>query len=219
MAGFRYFATMRHHGILFDFDFTLADPRGWLIPTWNEALDAIGLTPVSPSAILPLVGKPLSEQYSQIVGEKPAGPKFQKFERKYTEYRDCHAVSGTGIFAGVREIAELFTKLDYQLGIVSTGASRRLRSILEHYDLQRYFSALEAGCADKSTGIFSAMITLRLEASEVTYVGDHPEDQKAAQRSSVHFIGVMSGMYMPVDFEPGTTVISSIADLPSVLIH
>ncbi len=71
------------------------------------------------------------------------------------------------------------------LGIVSTGAPKRLNAILSRTALDRYFRVVEAAARDNVVGIAAAIRSLDVDAAATVYVGDHPEDCRAAKQAQV----------------------------------
>lgn len=124
--------------VLFDFDFTLADPTAWLIPAWIEALHAIGEPIPDSTTLKAVVGRPLRNQYLIIVGEPLSGARFGIFERSYQQYRDGHAPTETMMLPGVASTLDALGGAGIMLGIVSTGAAERLHAILIRTALERF---------------------------------------------------------------------------------
>jgi phosphoglycolate phosphatase len=204
--------------VLFDFDFTLADPSPWLIPAWREALGAIEAPPPDAAGLRTVVGRPLQAQYAAIVREPPSGPRFEIFESTYREYRDQHAGNETVLFPGAHAAIQALDRAGLVLGIVSTGAPERLRAILSQTGLAPHFRVVHGAAAEKAPVIVSVAGTLGLPLPATVYVGDHPTDCQAAVAAGSPFIAVETGVHTAQDFPPGTTVVSSIADLPGLLL-
>lgn len=204
--------------VLFDFDFTLTDPSVWLIPAWADGLGAIEEPPRDTATLKGVVGRPLKAQYSTIVGEPPSGVRFEKFERCYCRYRDQHAPAETIILPGVAATLEALTRAGIVLGIVSTGALQRLNAILTRTALDRYFRIVEAASRDKASAIAAVIDALGVETAGTVYVGDHPEDCRAASQAQVRFAAVRTGVHNVQDFPDGTIVLDSVADLPVQLL-
>jgi phosphoglycolate phosphatase-like HAD superfamily hydrolase len=200
--------------VLFDFDFTLADPSAWLLPAWVEALDAIGERQADPAILKGVVGRPLAAQYARIVGEAPSGGRFETFERCYSAYRDRHAATQTAILDGVTGALGVLHHAGFVLGIISTGAIHRIRAILSHARLDRFFRVVKGGSEDKAPVILSVTDALGVDPGSAVYVGDHPEDCRAAVQARVGFIAVTTGAHTESDFPEGTVVLASVADLP-----
>jgi phosphoglycolate phosphatase len=208
---------MSPRAVLFDFDFTLADPAGWLIPAWKYALDSIGASPPAVEALLKIVGLSLRIQYSLLTGGKAQSPEFENFKAHYARYRDENASAETRVFAGVEEMLSALYAHGIPLGIVSTGAARRLRDILASRNLLAFFAVIEAGCENKAKGIRRAAGRLSVSLSDVLYVGDHPEDCHAAVMAGTAFIAVSTGVHKRTDFPPQTIFISSVTSLVDLL--
>ena len=181
--------------VLFDFDFTLADPSAWLIPAWIEALGVIGERQPDPSILKGVVGRPLGAQYARIVGEAPSGGRFETFERRYSAYRDRHAATETVIFDGAAGALEALHHAGLILAIISSGAIHRIRAILSHASLDRFFHVVKGGSKDKAPVILSVTDSLGVDAGSAVYVGDHPEDCRAAVQARVGFIAVTTGAH------------------------
>ena len=58
-------------------------------------------------------------------------------------------------------------------------------------------------------------MTSGADAAATVYIGDHPEDCRAANEVQVKFIGVKTGVHKDADFPEGTVVLPSIPDLPA----
>jgi phosphoglycolate phosphatase len=204
--------------VLFDFDFTLADPSPWLIPAWREALGAIQAPPPDAAGLRTVVGRPLRAQYAAIVREPPSGPRFEIFEGIYREYRDRHAGNETVLFPGAHAAIQALDRAGLVLGVVSTGAPERLHTILTRTGLASHFRVVHGAAAEKAPVIVSVAGALGLALPATLYVGDHPTDCQAATAAGSPFIAVGTGVHAAQDFPPETTVTSSIADLPGLLL-
>jgi phosphoglycolate phosphatase len=203
---------------LFDFDFTLADPTVWLIPAWVAALEAIGEPRPSEAVLKTVVGKPLRAQYWSIVGEQPAGARFEQFERIYAGYRDTHAPAKTRLVPAAESTLAALSSAGILLGIVSTGAPERLNAILKRARLDSYFHTIKAACRDKAAGIGDAIGCLGVDGANTVYVGDHPDDCKAAGLARVRFYAVKTGVHGDGDFPRGTVLLTSVAELTAQLL-
>lgn len=203
--------------VLFDFDFTLADPSPRLLPAWTEALGAIGVSRPEEATLVRVVGRPLRAQYSMIVGQPASGERFETFERAYREYRDGHAPLETRIFPAVTAALEKLHRSGLALGVVSTGAANRVIPTLIRSGLRRFFRVAVPDSRDKAAGIHAAVRWLGVDAAAAIYVGDHPEDYRAATDAGVRFIAVKTGVHSEADFPEDTLVLSSVADLPAQL--
>jgi hypothetical protein len=81
-----------------------------------------------------------------IVGEAPSGRQFETFERCYRAYRDHHAATETAILGAL----DALYGAGFILGIISTGAFQRIRVILFHANLHRFFGVVEGDSKDKA---------------------------------------------------------------------
>jgi len=123
--------------------------------------------------------------------------------------------NGTHLLPGVRSALEGLRAAGYQLGVVSTGASGRIRRTLTRFQLMPYFTetGIMGGAQNKLEALSKATTQFRMKPRETVYVGDRPDDADAAENAGVNFIGVTTGAFKGSDFPPGSKVVRSLADL------
>jgi phosphoglycolate phosphatase len=205
---------VKYRLLLFDFDFTLVDASECLFRALRRGLASIGAENPSDSQLRPLIGIPLVKQYQILTGRHDA-EEFARFERIYAKERSALESTGTHLLPGVHSALEGLRAAGYQLGVVSTGASGRIRRTLTHLQLMPYFT--EAGiigdAQNKLEALSKATTQFRMKPGETVYVGDRPEDADAAKNAGLNFIGVTTGAFKEGDFPLGSKVVRSLADL------
>lgn len=205
---------MKYRLLLFDFDFTLVDASECLFGALRKGLASIGAENPSDSQLRSLIGIPLVKQYQILTGRHDA-KELATFQHIYAKERSALESNGTHLLPGVRSALEDLRTAGYQLGVVSTGASGRIRRTLTRFQLMPYFT--EAGiigdAQNKLEALSKATTLFRMKPGETVYVGDRPEDADAAKNAGLNFIGVTTGAFKDGDFPPGSKVVPSLADL------
>ena len=203
--------------VLFDFDYTLADPSGWVFDALRTGLAAAHLHPPNIAAMKRLIGIPLEAQYTALGGTLTDDSTYQRFKTAYVRYRDAHATTATRVMAEVPAALRQLQHAGVTLGIVSTGADTRIRQILAAGQLAAYFQSISGGWADKAEGIQASLHSLRFSKTCARYIGDRPDDAEAAVRTKVGFIAVLTGAFDEHAFPPATEVMRTMAELPQRL--
>lgn len=205
---------MKYHLVLFDFDFTLVDASECLFTALRKGLASQEAPVPSDSQLMPLIGIPLTKQY-ELLGGKADPNLFASFQRVYAAERTAREVAGTRLLPGVASSLQRLKRDGYQLGVVSTGATGRIRRALTRFNLLPFFSdrGIIGGAENKAESLRSAVSTFRIERKQTVYVGDRPDDGDAAKNSGVAFIAVTTGAFGKDDFPNDCVVIDSVAQL------
>ena len=203
--------------VLFDFDYTLVDASVCLFSALRSATLAVGASEVSDPVLRSLIGIPLRQQFEILTGENAAN--FAVFERAYVAERSAMEREGTRMLPGVDLALAALKHQHFRMGIVSTGATKRIQRTLEYLSLGGYFpgKSIIGGAADKTAGIGDALRAFEVDAHECIYIGDRPDDGMAATRNHVQFIAVTTGAFERKVFPSGWTVLDSVACLPDYL--
>lgn len=201
--------------ILFDFDYTLFDASGCLFPALRQGLAATGNSAPADEVLKRLIGIPLERQFVELTGNLDE-MSYKLFKAAYVKERDLRESAGTHPLPGIMEaIKDLKTK-GISLGIVSTGAPKRILRALTRENALSCFgeSAVIGGADEKPQAICQALAVFGENAQHTAYIGDRPEDCSAALEAGVSFIAVETGAFQKGDFPRDTIVLSSVAVLP-----
>lgn len=211
------------HGIIFDFDLTLADTSKGVKECINFALEKLGFPTVSLEDARKTIGFTLPETFSHLTGI--ANPSMAlSFASYFVQKADEVMESLTTLYEPVPMTVKLLHERGLTLAIVSTKFRYRIENILDQQGLRQHFDLIIGGedvteHKPDPAGILLALTRLCLQPGEVIYVGDHVIDAKAAMNAGIHFIGVLSGTSKREDFAnyQVARLIESIGDLPSYL--
>jgi len=199
--------------VLFDFDYTLADPSGWVFAALNAGLSAAHLPERDDYSLKKLIGLPLDQQFEQLGGRGADARQYSAFRNAYISFRDAHASVGTHFFKTVPATLTTLNQAGYVLGIVSTGARKRIVELLNREGLMRHFRVVVGGCKDKAEGIRRTVQELGVSNDDSLYVGDRPDDREFAMCANIRFIAVCSGAFKSSEFPVGTEVANDVAEL------
>lgn len=184
-------------GIIFDNDGTLADTHDLIMESMRYTLKEALHKTVDDEKIASLIGIPLADQMPYFTNNKE---EQEKMVQVYRKYNALHHDDQVRSFEGCAEALKTLKKRDYKLGV----ATSKLRSLatrgFEIMNIVQYFDAI-VGCEDtdkhKPHGdpIKKCADLLKLDISEVAYVGDSPYDIQAAKDAGCLSVAVLWGMF------------------------
>ncbi|MFX1375406.1 MAG: HAD family hydrolase [Promethearchaeota archaeon] len=185
-------------GIIFDFDFTLADSSKGVEECVNYALNRLGYEEFPAKEINKTIGLTLDHTFLKLIG-KQYSDKTEKFKELFIKRADEVMADLTVLFSETPMAIELLHNKGIKLGIVSTKFRYRIESILKRENLLNCFKVIVGG-EDVSTlkpdpsGLLLAVKELNLTPSEVVYIGDSVTDAETAERAGITFIAILSGV-------------------------
>ncbi|MGC1123066.1 MAG: HAD-IA family hydrolase [Candidatus Methanofastidiosia archaeon] len=190
--------------VLFDFDYTLADTSRGVIECIDFALAEMGLPAVSAEKARETIGLSLRDTFLCVSG-KGNGGRSDEFEMLFVKRADEVMVDLTTVYERARE-SVLQLKDQFLLGIVSTKFRYRIEAILKREGLLSGFDVVVGGedvihHKPHPEALLKAVNALNCLPDEVLYVGDSVTDAEAAQRASIRFVAVLSGVTPREEFE------------------
>jgi phosphoglycolate phosphatase len=211
------------HGVIFDFDMTLADTSKGVKECINFALEKLGFPTVSLEHARKTIGLTLPETFMSLTGIVDTSV-ASSFARYFVQKADEVMESLTTLYAPVPMTVKLLSERGFILAIISTKFRYRIENILDQHGLRQYFDLIVGGedvteHKPDPSGILLALTRLCLQPGEVVYVGDHVIDAETAKRANLPFIGVLQGNCQKDDFARYQVValIDDISALPSFL--
>ncbi|MFX0080345.1 MAG: HAD family hydrolase [Candidatus Hodarchaeota archaeon] len=210
-------------GIIFDFDFTLADSSKGVLECINYALQEIGFKKFPAKEINKTIGLTLEHTLINLVGEQHRD-KAEKFKHFFIKKADEVMADLTILFSETPAVIQFLFEKGIKLGIVSTKFRYRIEAILSRENLLNFFEVIIGG-EDISTlkpnpyGLLLAANKLNLQPSEVIYVGDSIIDAETANRAGISFIAALSGVATRDTFSQLQVkdFINNISEIPSKL--
>ena len=211
------------NGIIFDFDFTLADSSKGVVECVNYALKELGFSEAAKEEIYKTIGLTLEHTFLKLVGENFID-KSEQFKYLFVKRADEVMADLTSLFDKTSSVIRKLFKMNIKLGIVSTKFRYRIEIILSRENLLDFFEVIIGGEDISShkpdpSGLLLAVKNLDLKSTEVIYIGDSITDAQTASNANIPFIAVLSGVTSKKDFNELKVdrFLNNVAELPSVL--
>jgi len=210
-------------GIIFDFDFTLADSSKGVVKCVNYALKKLNFSEFADEEIKKTIGLTLDQTFVKLAGE-PHLDKIEKFKYYFIEKADEVMTNNTILFTETPSVIKFLHSKSIKLGIVSTKFRYRIVNTLSREALLDYFEVIIGG-EDVQTlkpnpiGLLEAIKKLNLSVSQIIYIGDSVTDAETARRAGVSFMAVLSGVTFRNDFKnyPVTKFLNDLSEILKLL--
>lgn len=188
--------------ILFDLDGTLTDSGEGIINCASLALRTLGLPVPDRQTMRVFVGPPLRETFLRF------GVREADVEEAIRIYRSRYQPIGlfeNRPYEGIREVLEALGAAGHRLYVATSKPEEMSRTILEHFDLARYFHRICGAALDGSRDTKSKVIAYLLEhcpaSDQTVMVGDTKYDVLGAAAHGIGTIGVAWGYGEVADME------------------
>ena len=160
-AGFR--------GVVFDFDFTLADASAGIIPAVNGALGDIGLPQLDEARVRAIIGLSLPAVLEELTGITEPPELVDKFAARFIERADSLEDASGGaalstVLPGVALALAALRAAGLRIAIASTKGRERIAELLQIHGLHGMFDAL-VGAEDVPDGRLKPEPDALLEAA------------------------------------------------------
>ena len=188
--------------ILFDLDGTITDSGAEITQRITKALHIVGW-PVPPLKELErLVGPPLYEGFMEVLGMSSA-----KAKETLAAQRTIAELQGLGrrssVYRGMSSLLVELHATGVPLAVASSKGQHQVDSVLEHFDLARYFTVMvgsdeAAGRTHKSQVVEEALRQLGEQGADLSrpiMVGDRVHDLEGAAEHGVPTIIVTWGYH------------------------
>lgn len=190
---------MKYRDLLFDLDGTIMDSAEGITKSVQYSLRKFGIDEEDLSKLTPFVGPPLLDSYEEFysMDEKQAMQAVAYYRERYEK---------TGLFEcspyeGIASLLERLQKEGRRLIVASSKPEVFVRRILEHFDLEQYFSEIVGATLDErlagKPGIIREVFR-RCQISEeekihLVMIGDRRYDIEGARSTRIDSIGVYYG--------------------------
>lgn len=210
-------------GIIFDFDYTLADSSKGVVECVNYALKKLKFSEIPDEEIKRTIGLTLDQTFITLAGRQQLD-KTDQFKCFFVEKADEIMTDNTKLFTETPRVIRLLHNNGIKLGIVSTKFRYRITKILEREALLDYFEVVIGGedvliLKPDPIGLLEVIKKLNLSVSQTIYIGDSITDAETARRAGIYFIAVLTGVTLRDDFKnyPATQFLKDISEIPRLL--
>lgn len=191
--------------LIFDFDYTLGDSTNGIVICVNHALRRLGYPEREIEEIKRTVGLTLKQTY-EVFAKKQDEEEAQQFVALFTKKADEVILTNTTLYPDVKDVLQKLKNHGIKIGIVTTKYHYRIDAILGKYNAGGLVDIIVGGDDVKvekpdPEGLLWAAGELKLEKSEVLYVGDSLVDAQTAENAGIDFAGVLTGTTTEKDFE------------------
>lgn len=184
------------HTILWDLDGTLTDPMQGITRSVQYALRAFSIDEPDLTKLCPFIGPPLIESFREFYGFSESDA--QKALLKYREYFSEKGIFDNEVYPGIPNLLERLCAKGYTLAVATCKPTVFAQRILNHFDLERFFtvtigSELDGTRIHKNEVIACALEQLGTKPSAAWMVGDRRYDICGAKENGLSSVGVLYG--------------------------
>lgn len=187
--------------IFFDLDGTLTDPKEGITKSVAYALKSYGIHVEDLDSLCKFIGPPLKDSFVKFYGFSEE----QGYEavEKYREYFGPYGVYENKVYEGVDKLLAELKARGKMIVLATSKPTVFANTILEHFDLMKYFdvvcgSELDGSRVKKGDVIAYALEQVtekdaRFHKSQVVMIGDREHDILGAKENGLDSIGVLYG--------------------------
>jgi len=182
--------------LIFDLDGTLADTRTDLTEAVNNALQRLGLSPLSMERVCEYVGDGVHTLLGRALGSAHRGV-VDTGVRFFREYYGVHLVDYTCLYPGVRETLEHFE--EKRKAIVTNKPMDFTLRILKELEIDAHFECVLGGDSTVERKPHpeparKVLSSTGVEARLAAVIGDSPADIEMARQAGIYSVGVTYGL-------------------------
>lgn len=178
---------------VFDLDGTISDPLQGMLESVNHALLSIDCEPVAAAQMHSHIGPPLESTMAEFAGTDEPATVALLIERYRSHYKAKGFTLNT-LYPGITDLLHALSVQKITMGICTAKTAPVARSILEHFDIDGYFSFISGG--DIGISKASQLEKLLQQQSidrDALMIGDRKFDLEAANANNIRSCGVTWG--------------------------
>ncbi|WP_237690895.1 HAD family hydrolase [Paenibacillus caui] len=187
---------MSYTHILFDLDGTLTDPKVGITKAVQYALSQFNIIENDLDKLEPFIGPPLAKSFAEYYSfsEQDAWTAVEHYRVYYRE----RGMYENEVYNGITELLALLQSQGKVLIVATSKPTLFSKQILEHFDLDQYFtyihgSEMDGTRSDKSELIAHILETYNLAKEQAIMIGDRKHDMIGARNNNIDTIGVGYG--------------------------
>ena len=183
--------------VLFDLDGTLTNSELGITTCVQHALRKFGIEVEDRAVLRPFIGPPLGESFQVYYGLSE-----EESKKAIEYYRERFSVKGlyeNEVYEAVEKMLQTLKKSGKKLIVATSKPEKFTMTILEHFNLLKYFDFVAGATMDGSRGEKADVIRYALEISgiedksDVIMIGDRKFDILGAKENELKSIGVLYG--------------------------
>lgn len=198
--------------IFFDLDGTLTDPREGITKSVQYALAHMGIDEPDLKKLEPFIGPPLIDSFVEYYGfpieEARKGVEY------YREYFHVTGLYQNAVLEGVPKMLQKLQDAGKVLAVASSKPEPFVRTILEHFHLDRYFDYICGSTLDESRirkdqvieELIRRMGISEEEKKKILMVGDRKHDVEGAAVFGIPCLGISMGFAAEGELEKAGAV-------------
>jgi phosphoglycolate phosphatase len=190
--------------LIFDLDGTLVDSRADLAASINHMRHGYGLKALSLDIISGYVGSGAQDLVKRSLqgADISVDDALHVYKTHYNSNLAVHTTTYPGVREGIPELAHA----GHKLAVLSNKPGGACRSIMRHFQLDRYFANIVGGgdlerLKPEPDGIFKIMGDSGMDVAHAWMIGDHHTDLAVAQNAGVKSAYVEYGFGDKLDRE------------------
>lgn len=182
--------------ILFDLDGTLTDPALGITNSVMYALERFGIHVEDRRELYPFIGPPLVDSFMEYyhLSREDA----RKGVSYYREYYSDKGIFECGVYEGIPQLLQQLHAQNKSLILATSKPEHFAKLVLEHFNLDPYFSRIAGASMDETRTTKDAVIDWALQGisfapGHAAMVGDRRYDMEGAKKFGLVAVGVLFG--------------------------
>lgn len=208
---------------LFDLDGTLTDSQPGIIHSVQYALEKLGIVESDPRKLLPFIGPPLAQSFSEFYGfDASQAIQAVGFYREY--YKET-GIFENRVYEGIPALLAELRQADYTLAVATSKPTIFTERILNHFQMRDFFevvigSNLDGTRTAKAEVIALVLRELKPSSQKPVMIGDRRHDIYGAQENGLDSIAAAYGYGTVAELETAkpTHLVRSVAELRELLV-
>lgn len=211
--------------IIFDLDGTLTDSQTGIINSLAYAFKQMGLPMPVQSQLKKFIGPPLSQSFQDFCGLNDI--ETQKTISYYRQYFADKGWKENQLLPGARELLAKLKQAGKTLLVASSKPEVFVKQILDHFEIDSYFTVIAGASLDDSRSQKSAVIAHALKTAKIeelkgcVMVGDRKHDVEGAKVQGLPTIGLLLGFGSRQELEESgaIAIAEKFQDLEKILLN
>ncbi|WP_019779521.1 HAD family hydrolase [Streptococcus sobrinus] len=211
--------------IIFDLDGTLTDSQTGIINSLAYAFKQMGLPLPVQSQLKKFIGPPLSQSFQDFCGLNDI--ETQKTISYYRQYFADKGWKENQLLPGARELLAKLKQAGKTLLVASSKPEVFVKQILDHFEIDSYFTVIAGASLDDSRSQKSAVIAHALKTAKIeelkgcVMVGDRKHDVEGAKVQGLPTIGLLLGFGSRQELEESgaIAIAENFQDLEKILLN